>query len=75
MLARTYLVSSGVLFGFVAALHLLRVVNGWEMVIGPWAFPMAVSWLGTLVPGALSAWAFRLAFRAGEPRPQAPAAP
>ena len=63
MSSRTYLVISGTVFGIVAALHLLRVVNGWAVVVGPWSAPMWVSWLGTLVPAVLCVWAFRLASR------------
>jgi hypothetical protein len=60
---RSYLLLSGLVFAAVAVLHLLRVVNGWSFVIGPWDLPMSVSWLGTLGPGLLAAWAFRLAAR------------
>ena len=49
MNSRTYLVISGTVFGIVAVLHFLRVVNGWIMVLGPWSVPIWVSWLGTLV--------------------------
>jgi hypothetical protein len=58
---RSYLLVSGAVFAVVAALHLLRVVNGWNFVIGPWDLPMWVSWLGASGPGLLAAWAFRLA--------------
>ena len=61
MNSRTYLVISGTVFGIVAVLHLLRVANGWAMVLGPWSTPMWVSWLGTIVPAVLCVWAFRLA--------------
>ncbi len=63
MSSRTYLVISGTVFGIVAVLHLLRVVNGWAVVVGSWSAPMWVSWLGTLVPAVLCVWAFRLASR------------
>jgi acyl-CoA reductase-like NAD-dependent aldehyde dehydrogenase len=60
MKARTYLIISGCIFGIVAILHLLRVVNGWTLVLGPWTVPMWVSWVGTIVPALLCGWAFRL---------------
>ena len=63
MNSRTYLVISGTVFGIVAVLHLLRVVNGWIMVLGPWSVPIWGSWLGTLVPAVLCVWALRLASR------------
>jgi hypothetical protein len=63
MNVRTYLLISGVLFCFVAILHFLRVISGWELLVGPWSVPMWVSWVGTVVPGVLSVWAIRLAGR------------
>jgi hypothetical protein len=66
MNARTYLVTSGSLFGAVAIAHLLRVVNGWAVVAGPWSIPMWVSWFGTIVPALLAFSAFRLASRSAE---------
>ncbi|MGB3563779.1 MAG: hypothetical protein WBH75_03605 [Thermoanaerobaculia bacterium] len=63
MSSRAYLVISGTIFGFVAILHLLRVVNSWAVVVGPWSAPMWISWLGTLVPVVLCVWALRLASR------------
>ncbi len=56
-----YLYISGTIFGIVAILHLVRVINGWDFVLGPWSLPMIVSWLGTIGPGFLSVWAFMLA--------------
>lgn len=63
MKARPYLLVCAVVFLLVALLHLLRVLNGWELQYGPWPVPMWVSWGGTIGPGILGAWAFRLAAR------------
>jgi hypothetical protein len=63
MNARIYVVLSGFVFGIVAVLHLLRVVNGWAVAVGPWSVPMGASWLGTIFPAVLCVWAFRLASR------------
>ena len=63
MNSRSYLLVSGVVFFLVALLHLLRVLNGWDLQYGPWPVPMGVSWGGTIVPGLLGVWAFRLAGR------------
>ena len=65
MNTRVYLAVSGTVFGLVAVLHLLRVINGWSVVVGPWSAPLMVSWLGTIFPAVLCAWAFRLASRNG----------
>ena len=58
---RLYLVVSGVIFGIVAILHLVRLVNGWRFDLGPWSIPMWMSWGGTLLPAILCVWALRLA--------------
>lgn len=57
---RPYLLLSGTLFALVALLHLVRVLQGWAFELGPWSVPVSVSVVGTLVPAALSLWAFRL---------------
>lgn len=44
--ARTYVVISGVIFGLVAVIHLLRAVNGWTFELGPVSVPV----------GAVLAW-------------------
>ena len=65
MSARNYLVISGAIFGIVAVLHLLRVVNSWDLVLGVWSVPMWVSLFGTAFPAVLCIWALRLASRSG----------
>ncbi len=63
MTDRPYLIVSGSFFGLVAVLHLLRVVNSWQFELGPWSFPMWISWFGILLLGGMCVWAFRLARR------------
>jgi len=58
---RTYLVVSGVLFGAVALLHLLRLTYGWPVQIGAEVVPMWISVIGLVVAGGLCIWAFALA--------------
>ncbi len=58
---RVYLIVSGGIFALVALLHLVRVVKQLDLQIGDWAAPAWVSWIGTVVPAALSFSAFRLA--------------
>jgi hypothetical protein len=65
MNSRAYVTVSGTVFLIVAVLHLLRVVNGRVVEVGPWSIPMTVSWLGTIFPAAMCAWAFRVAWRKG----------
>jgi hypothetical protein len=64
MSCRTYLGISGSIFGVVAALHVVRLVNGWPFQVGPWLLPVALSWVGAAVAAGLCLWAFRLSVRA-----------
>lgn len=58
---RQYLIISGVVFAVVALMHLCRVFTGWPFQLGSWMVPLWVSWIGVVLPGGLSIWAFRLA--------------
>jgi hypothetical protein len=62
---KSFLSIVGVLFGLGAVVHLLRLVMGWPIVLGDWAVPVWVSWLGLLLAGFLAYEAFRLASRSG----------
>ena len=53
----------GTIFALVTLLHLLRIYMGWPVVIGSWALPMWVSWIGFVVAGSLSYFGLRLAAR------------
>jgi hypothetical protein len=57
---RGYLVVSGVLFGAVALLHLLRLIYGWPAAVGTMSMPLWVSAVGLVVTGGLCLWAFAL---------------
>lgn len=61
MAYRTYCAVSGVLFSLVALMHLLRVIYNTPVIIDAYDVPMALSWIGFLVPAALALWAFRIA--------------
>ena len=51
MSCRTYLWFSGTIFGVVAALHVLRLVNGWPFQVGPFILPVVLSWAGVAACG------------------------
>lgn len=51
---------AGVVFGVIAAVHAMRILFGWEAIIGGWTVPQAVSWVALFVFGALALSAFRL---------------
>ena len=54
-----YTLLSGVIFGVVALLQLVRALAGWAVQIGPWSVPVWFSWIVVAVAGALSIWALR----------------
>ena len=60
---KTFSVVAGVIFALVTLLHVLRIYMGWPVVIGSWAAPMWVSWIGLIVAGGLSYFGLRLAAR------------
>jgi hypothetical protein len=64
---RSYLLVSGVVFGAVTLLHVLRLVLDWPAQVGSWAVPLWFSWCGVLAAGALCAWALSLAARGAKP--------
>ena len=58
---RAYLQISGTLFGLVAVGHLLRLLRHWPVDFAGYPVPLWASWLGLVLAGGLSVWAFRLA--------------
>lgn len=57
---KNYCLVSGILFSIVAIAHLLRILNGMSVQVDDYAVPMAVSWIGLIVPALLASWAFRI---------------
>ena len=51
----TYYKVTGFIFLIIFVLHLWRLIQGWEAVIGGTVIPMWVSWLALVVSGLL-AW-------------------
>ena len=56
----TYFLISGLIFAIVATVHLWRIINQFELVIGTWLAPMIVSWIGFIAAGILSYCGFIL---------------
>ena len=52
------LITAGIIFSFVAFMHLLRLVFRTEVRIGGKIIPLWVSMLGFMVPFSLSVWIF-----------------
>ena len=53
-MSNSYAAVSALIFVLVAVAHVLRLVNGWTVQIGPYNVSMNVSW-GALVVAALLA--------------------
>lgn len=53
----------GLVFFVVAALHLLRIAFGWNLILGAAVVPLWLSWVGVIVPGYLSYSSFHFALR------------
>ena len=52
------LVVAGIIFSFVALMHLLRIVYNWDVIIAGQAIPMYASTIGLLVAAFLAIWMF-----------------
>jgi hypothetical protein len=55
----SYRTVSGLVFGLIAILQLIRAVTQTPVQIGATAIPVGASWVAAVVAGALAAWAFR----------------
>jgi hypothetical protein len=53
MTATTYSRLAGTIFGLVALAHAVRLFTAAPLVIGATTVPMAASWVGLVVTGAL----------------------
>ena len=53
-----YVVVSGVMFGFIALVQLLRAVNQVPVQVGEVEIPVWASWVAVVIAGSLCAWAF-----------------
>ena len=58
---KQYVLVSALVFAIVAIVQLLRVLNQWDVQIGPYAVPLAFSGVAMVVAAALSVWGFRSA--------------
>lgn len=63
MTGKLYFILSGGLFGLIALVHLLRLVDQTPAQLGSWTVPFWLSWLALIVPGFLCVWGLRLGAR------------
>ena len=54
MTPRSYSLVAGIIFFLVAFLHALRLLRGWQVVIGDVTVPASISWLGLVIAGYLA---------------------
>jgi hypothetical protein len=56
---KNYIAISGSIFAIVAFAHLLRIIDGWEVIVNGQAVPMTISYMAFIATGLLAIWAFR----------------
>jgi len=49
---------SALIFAIVSVMHVVRLINRWSVVIGPYAVSRNVSWAALVVGALLSIWGF-----------------
>lgn len=62
------LLAAGVVFLIVALIHFMRVLFGWDLIVGDTAVPEWFSWFGVLLALYLSYASFHFAMRMKGPR-------
>ncbi|MEX1997810.1 MAG: hypothetical protein WEA04_04020 [Candidatus Andersenbacteria bacterium] len=60
MNTKSFIQVAGPVFSLVALVHLLRVVFGWEAVIGGWEVPVWASVVAVILAGYLGFSAYQL---------------
>jgi hypothetical protein len=53
-----YAAASALIFAIVAIVHLIRILRGWAVQIGPHPVPMSLSWIGLIIAALLAIWGF-----------------
>lgn len=51
---KTYFLTTAIIFLIITVLHILRLVLGWNAVIGEWEVPFWLSWIALVLAGYLS---------------------
>jgi hypothetical protein len=55
-MTKVYIAISAIFFGLVAIGHIVRLVAGWQVALGPNDIPMSVSWVALVLSAALTVW-------------------
>jgi hypothetical protein len=57
-MSNSYVAVSALIFAVVAIMHVVRLINRWTVVIGPYNVSMNVSWVGLVVAALIAIWGF-----------------
>jgi len=57
-MSSSYALVSALIFVVVAIAHVVRLINRWPVVIGPYDVFMNVSWVALVVSALLAIWGF-----------------
>ena len=49
MSKQTFVIVAGCIFTLMGVVHLIRAALGWGILIGGWALPLWMSWVGGIV--------------------------
>ena len=63
MTHKSYFLVTAIVFSVVGLLHLLRIVLGWEAVVGGWSIPMWRSWVTMVLTAVLACLGFTHGWR------------
>jgi len=50
------LLVAGIVFGFIALIHLLRLIYKFDVIIAGKKIPLWANWIGLVIAGGLSVW-------------------
>ncbi len=53
-----YTIVSGVVFGLIALLQLIRAISQWPIQVATYDVPVLLSWIAAMIAASLSVWAF-----------------
>ena len=57
-MSNPYAAVSALIFAIVSVMHVVRLINRWPVVIGPYNISMNVSWAALVVSALLAIWGF-----------------
>jgi hypothetical protein len=57
-MSNSYAIVSALIFALVAIMHVVRLINQWPVVIGPYNVSMNVSWVALVVAALIAIWGF-----------------